>query len=125
MPNRQGTGASQHRSEDQDREGTEDADNDGLTNLEEQSVGTDPNLSMILVADREVVAEAKRVEELEAASAGEVSNEPVVDKKAERRAAKQRKADEAQAQELHEDADPQAQVAASEAEQVGVGDEAS
>jgi translation initiation factor IF-3 len=57
-------------------------------------------MSMILIADREVVAEAKRQEELEAAESETPANEETVDKKAERRAAKQRKADEAQASEL-------------------------
>lgn len=52
-------------------------------------------MSMILVAEREVVAEAKRLEELEAGEAGVVEEEPNLQKKAERRAAKQRKADEA------------------------------
>lgn len=54
-------------------------------------------MSMILVAEREAVAEAKRVEEeREALEASEVEDEPVTQTKAERRAAKQRKADEAQ-----------------------------
>jgi translation initiation factor IF-3 len=57
-------------------------------------------MSMILIADREVVAEAKRLEEVEAAQTEVVETEEVVDRKAERRAAKQRKADEAQASEL-------------------------
>ncbi|MFT5443082.1 MAG: translation initiation factor IF-3 [Myxococcota bacterium] len=57
-------------------------------------------MSMILVAEREAVAEAKRLEEIEAEEAGEEAGEPVTDKKAERRAAKQRKVDEAQASEL-------------------------
>lgn len=81
-------------------------------------------MSMILVADREVVAEAKRAEELEAANSGEVSDEPVVDKKAERRAAKQRKADEANAQSMHEDVEPPAQAGQAEAGPEGQGDEA-
>ena len=51
--------------------------------------------SMILIADREVVAEAKRLEELKAGEAGVVEEEPNLHKKAERRAAKQRRADEA------------------------------
>lgn len=55
-------------------------------------------MSMILVGDREAVAEAKRLADLEAEQAGEVeAEEPAVDKKAARRAAKQRRADEAQA----------------------------
>ena len=58
-------------------------------------------MSMILVADREVVAEAKRLVELEAAQKDSGDGEEVVDRKAERRAAKQRKADEAQAKGLH------------------------
>ena len=52
-------------------------------------------MSMILIADREVVAEAKRLEELKAGEAGVVEEEPNLHKKAERRAAKQRRADEA------------------------------
>ena len=58
-------------------------------------------MSMILVADREVVAEAKRLEETEASEVDTSSSEPAIDKKAVRRAAKQRKADEAQASQLH------------------------
>ncbi len=58
-------------------------------------------MSMILVADREAVAEAKRAEELAAEEAGVEPEEPAVDKKAARRAAKQRRADEAQAAKLH------------------------
>lgn len=71
-------------------------------------------MSMILVADREVVAEAKRLEEIKAAEIGEASNEPVVDRKAVRRAAKQRKADEAQASGLHDRAERQAGEAGEE-----------
>jgi len=71
-------------------------------------------MSMILVADREVVAETKRLEEIKAAEIGEVSNEPVVDRKAVRRAAKQRKADEAQASGLHGRAERQAGEAGEE-----------
>lgn len=63
-------------------------------------------MSMILVADREVVAEARRLEETEAAEMDASSSEPVIDKKAERRAAKQRKADEAQASQLHAEDEP-------------------
>jgi len=51
-------------------------------------------MSMILVADREVVAELKREEEAEAPEI-EVSDVPTGPTKAERRAAKQKKADEA------------------------------
>jgi len=58
-------------------------------------------MSMILIADREVVAETKRLEELESADSDSGASEEVVDRKAERRAAKQRKADEAQASEHH------------------------
>jgi len=57
-------------------------------------------MSMILIADREAVAEARRQQELEAESAPQEASEPLVDKKAERRAAKQRRADEAQASRL-------------------------
>ncbi len=57
-------------------------------------------MSMILVAEREAVAEAKRLQDIEDADAGVTVSEPVVDKKAQRRAAKQRRADEAQASEL-------------------------
>ena len=81
-------------------------------------------MSMILVADREVVAEAKRLEEIEAAKVGGVSSEPVVDKKAERRAAKQRKADEAQASGLHEDSEAPGPVAPTGEEPARLGDEA-
>ncbi len=81
-------------------------------------------MSMILVADREVVAEAKRLEEIEAAEVGGVSSEPVVDKKAERRAAKQRKADEAQASGLHEDSEAPGPVAPTGEEPASLGDEA-
>ena len=61
-------------------------------------------MSMILVAEREAVAEAKRLEEIQAEAAGEEAPGPVTDKKAERRAAKQRKVDEAQASELEAEA---------------------
>ena len=57
-------------------------------------------MSMILIADREAVAEARRQQELEAESAPQEASEPLVDKKAARRAAKQRRADEAQASRL-------------------------
>lgn len=60
-------------------------------------------MSMILVADREAVAEARRLDTQEAAEAPVEAEEPVVDKKAARRAAKQRRADEAQASKLHAD----------------------
>jgi translation initiation factor IF-3 len=77
-------------------------------------------MSMILIADREVVAEAKRLEELESAKSDPTDGEPVIDRKAERRAAKQRKADAAQASEKHseEQAEQEAHVA------VVVGEEA-
>jgi translation initiation factor IF-3 len=86
-------------------------------------------MSMILIADREVVAEAKRLEELESAESDSGASEEVVDRKAERRAAKQRKADEAQASEQHpeqqleehpdEQADDESKPAAPVAEKAG------
>lgn len=84
-------------------------------------------MSMILVAEREAVAEAKRLEELEAAEAGEVEEEPNVQKKAERRAAKQRKADEARGAQMAEqdDSDPDegdSESEADEAESSGKGE---
>ncbi len=61
-------------------------------------------MSMILIADREAVAEAKRQEDAEVVEAGgEETPEEVVDKKAVRRAAKQRRADEAQASKHHDE----------------------
>jgi translation initiation factor IF-3 len=71
-------------------------------------------MSMILVADREVVAEAKRLEELEAAQTDKTDGEEVVDRKAERRAAKQRKADEAQAKEQQSEQEGHAAAVAGE-----------
>jgi translation initiation factor IF-3 len=71
-------------------------------------------MSMILVADREVVAEAKRLEELEAAQTDKTDGEEVVDRKAERRAAKQRKADEAQAKEQQSEQEAHAAAVAGE-----------
>jgi len=75
-------------------------------------------MSMILVADREVVAEVKRQEEAEAPEE-ETSHEPTGPTKAERRAAKQRKADEARAgaeQAAHEAQSVEEEVAAPEQE---------
>ena len=71
-------------------------------------------MSMILVGDREAVAEARRQEEITAEQAGTEPEEPAIDKKAVRRAAKQRRADEAQASKMHPEA-----AASSEAEADG------